>query len=306
MSKESMKMNRRDFLGLGAVAAVGAMGLAGCAPQTSAEKDLGATGGAAATPEAAAVAEDWLGAEPEVAESDIVETLDTDFLIIGAGTAGLAAAGAAADLGLNFIACDKSNQVPETREYLGGVDTAYAKANNVTIDRPKLLNELTRYASGKCNQKLIKRWIDDSAEYIDWVTEVMKDAGKEVMLDMPPEHATGGTDYYVPYVQHLWEPSYVPPTRNDVIAERLSGQGHDILFEHKMVKLVHADGKVTGAIFETKDGMKQINAKNGRLRGQPRDDDRPAALRCSLLHRLQLQSHLHRRRHQGGAVGRSL
>ena len=61
-----------------------------------------------------------------------------------------------------------------------------------------------------------------SAEYVDWVTEVMKDAGKEVMLDMPPEHATGGTDYYVPYVQHLWEPSYVPPTRNDVIAERLS------------------------------------------------------------------------------------
>ncbi len=179
MSKESMKMNRRDFLGLGAVAAVGAMGLAGCAPQTSAEKDLSATGDAAATPEATAVAEDWLGAEPEIAESDIVETLDTDFLIIGAGTAGLAAAGAAADLGLNFIACDKSNQNPETREYLGGVDTAYAKANNVTIDRPKLLNELTRYASGKCNQKLIKRWIDDSAEYIDWVTEVMKDAGKE-------------------------------------------------------------------------------------------------------------------------------
>lgn len=99
--------------------------------------------------EATAAAEDWLGAEPEVAEGDIVETLDTDFLIIGAGTAGLAAAGAAADLGLNFIACDKSNQVPETREYLGGVDTAYAKANNVTIDRPKLLNELTRYASGQ-------------------------------------------------------------------------------------------------------------------------------------------------------------
>ena len=89
MSKESMKMNRRDFLGLGAV---GAMGLAGCAPQTSAEKDLSATGDAAATPEATAAAEDWLGAEPEVAEGDIVETLDTDFLIIGAGTAGLASA----------------------------------------------------------------------------------------------------------------------------------------------------------------------------------------------------------------------
>lgn len=264
MSNKSMKLNRRDFLGLGAVAAVGAMGLAGCAPQAPAEKGLGETGEAGAASDAPAAA-DWLGAEPEIAESDIVETLDTDFLIIGAGTAGLAAAGAAADLGLDFIVCDKATQVPETREYLGGVDTAYAKANNVTIDRPKLLNELTRYASGKCNQKLIKMWIDDSAEYVDWVTEVMAEAGKEVMLDMPPEHATGGTDYYVPYVQHLWEPSYVPPTRNDVIAERLAGQGHEILFEHKMLKLLHGDGKVTGAIFETKDGMKQVNAKNTLL-----------------------------------------
>ena len=67
MSKESMKMNRRDFLGLGAVAAVGAMGLAGGAPQTSAEKDLSASVYAAGTPEAAAVAEDWHGAEPEIA-----------------------------------------------------------------------------------------------------------------------------------------------------------------------------------------------------------------------------------------------
>ena len=38
MSKESMKMNRRDFLGLGAVAAVGAMGFSTmtCLPASSA------------------------------------------------------------------------------------------------------------------------------------------------------------------------------------------------------------------------------------------------------------------------------
>lgn len=101
MSNKTMSMNRRDFLGLGAAGAavVGALGLAGCAPSAPAEKSLGETG--AATD--AAAASDWLGTEPEVAESDIAETLDTDFLIIGAGTAGLAAAGAAADLGLNFI-----------------------------------------------------------------------------------------------------------------------------------------------------------------------------------------------------------
>ena len=65
MSKESMKMNRRDFLGLGAVAAVGAMGLAGCAPQTSAEKDLSATGEAdAGTPDAPRVPPEAPDREP--------------------------------------------------------------------------------------------------------------------------------------------------------------------------------------------------------------------------------------------------
>lgn len=261
METKSFSLNRRDFLGLGAVAAVGAMGLAGCAPQNpKAEETLSDTGVPTSSGNPA-----WLGEEPEVAASDITETIDTDFLIIGAGTAGLAAAGAASDLGMNFVICDKASQVPETREYLGGVNTTFAKENNVTVDNAKLLNELTRYASGKCNQKLIKRWIDDSAEYIDWVTEVMKDQGKMPVLDMPPAHATGGTDYYVPYVQHLWEPPYMPPMRNDAIAERLASQGNEILFEHEMVKLIHGDGAVTGAIFKTKDGYKQVNAKNTLL-----------------------------------------
>ena len=132
---------------------------------------------------------------------------------------------------------------------------------------------------------------------------------------MPPAHATGGTDYYVPYVQHLWEPSYVPPMRNDVIAERLSGQGHDILFEHEMVKLLHGEGTVTGAIFKTTvatEGRLQADQRqehafgHRRLCGQPRHDARPSAGRRGLLHRFQLQPHLHRRRHSGRALGRSL
>ncbi|WP_270297672.1 FAD-binding protein, partial [Eggerthella sinensis] len=58
----------------------------------------------------------WLGAEPDVA--DIAKTEDTDFLIVGAGTAGMCAAGTASDLGLDFILCEKNDSVQETREYL--------------------------------------------------------------------------------------------------------------------------------------------------------------------------------------------
>ena len=277
MSKESMKMNRRDFLGLGAVAAVGAMGLAGCAPQTSAEKDLSATGDAAATPEATAAAEDWLGAEPEVAEGDIVETLDTDFLIIGAGTAGLAAAGAAADLGLNFIACDKSNQVPETREYLGGVDTAYAKANNVTIDRPKLLNELTRYASGKCDQRVVKTWINESAAMHDFMRSILEDkygwvcdftSGSEAAW--PAENAEHNTDYLYPVQEHNYMASERESglARNELLLQYIQELGYDVDFKTSLAKLEkNSDGRITGIIAQSTedDHFIRYNANQGVL-----------------------------------------
>ena len=39
---------------------------------------------------------DWLGTAPEVAESDITETIETDVLVVGAGNAGLMTAARAA------------------------------------------------------------------------------------------------------------------------------------------------------------------------------------------------------------------
>ena len=91
-------ISRRGFVGLGLMMGAGTIGagLAGCAPSTgstSAEGDLSDTG--------QAVAEDWLGAEPQIDE--IAETKTVDLLIIGAGNAGLAAAATAADLGLDFM-----------------------------------------------------------------------------------------------------------------------------------------------------------------------------------------------------------
>ena len=46
-----------------------------------------------------AKAADWLGEAPEVAESDIAETLSTDFLVVGAGNGGLAGAAYAVSKG---------------------------------------------------------------------------------------------------------------------------------------------------------------------------------------------------------------
>ena len=215
-SEIQSKMSRRSFLGLGALVAAGsAASMAGCAPK-SREGGLAVGGGQSA---ATAVAADWLGAEPEI--TDIARTEDTGFLIIGAGTAGLAAAASAADLGLDFILCEKSGTVQETREYWGAVDTKYQKQMGVEIDKPKLLNEITRYASGKCNQEVIKVWLEESAEAMDWIDPLMAATEKPCIVDAHTDHATGGTDYYVPVLQHIWLTPYTPPMSNDFFAAHI-------------------------------------------------------------------------------------
>lgn len=273
-------LSRRGFLGLGALAAAGSvMGLAGCSPQNQGT----ATASAKENPATTNGANEWIGAEPEV--TDIAKTEDTDFLIIGAGTAGMCAAGTASDLGLKFILCEKNDSVQETREYLGIVNSKPALAQGGEADPMKLLNELTRYASGKCNQDVIKVWIDESAELLDWVDEKMQAAGKQLVVDMPPEHATGGTDYYLPVLQHVWLTPYAPPTRNEVLQTAIEKAGNQIRFKHTLVKLVHDGNKVTGAIFDTADGHVQINAKNTLLAtgGYPANPVMMSALAPSAL-----------------------
>ena len=235
-------LSRRSFLGLGALAAAGTAmaGFAGCAPQSTQGEANAANAGTGAT--AADGAHEWLGVEPAVAEGDIVRTEDTKLLIIGAGTAGMCAAGTASDLGLDFILAEKNDSVQETREYLGIVNSKPAVAQGGEVDPLKLLNELTRYASGKCRQDVIKVWIDESAELLEWIDAKMQAAGKQLVVDMPPAHASGGTDYYLPVLQHVWLTPYAPPMRNDVLRTAIEEAGNQIRFMLELVKLVHDGG----------------------------------------------------------------
>ena len=97
-------------------------------------------------------ANDWLGKEPDIDETAITETVDTDILIVGAGNGGMFAAAYAAANGLNFRVIEQNANVQDTRHWYGAIDSAAAKeAGEKPADRAKLLSEISRYASGKCD-----------------------------------------------------------------------------------------------------------------------------------------------------------
>lgn len=250
-------ITRRGFLGITAAgaAALGAAGLAGCAPTPRSETPTDAladTNGGI----------DWLGSAPDIAPEEIAETRETDLLIIGAGNAGLAAAVTAADLGVDFMACEKFAQVCECRWWVGAVNTKFHQAAGIEVDEGKLLNELARYSSNKCNPRVWRTWIRESAEMIDWLDGIMP--GTLVLDTVGYDHHTGGTDYYVPPIQHMdetWEHD-----RNEAFEQYLNEKGHQINFGYDLQKLLREeDGAVTGAIFKTDAGMVQVNARNTLL-----------------------------------------
>ncbi len=220
-------------------------------------------------------AEDWLGTEPTIAEDKITETIDTDILIIGAGNAGMAAAAYAAEHGLNFRVLESAPSVQDTRHWFGAVDSRAAKeAGCEPMNRKKLLSEISRYASGKVNQKVVKLWIDESAALYDFVSGILENdpynykctftAGDEARW--PDSCNEENTVYMFPEMEHTYIGSEKP--RNVVYQEVVEKDGYAIDFNTALVKLEKdATGRVTGVIAQnTRDGhYVRANAAKGVL-----------------------------------------
>ena len=153
---------------------------------------------------------DWLGKEPDIDEAAITETVDTDILIVGAGNGGIFAAAYAAANGLNFRVIEQNGNVQDTRHWYGAIDSAAAKdAGEKPADRAKLLSEISRYASGKCDQRVVKTWINESAAMHDFMRSILEDkygwvcdftSGSEAAW--PAENAEHNTDYLYPVQEH--------------------------------------------------------------------------------------------------------
>lgn len=211
----------------------------------------------------------WLGEEPQT--EDPTKILETEVLIIGAGNGGMAAAATAAQLGVDFLLAEAFDDVNDTRHWVGAVNSKYTAEAGAQVDVPRLQYELARYASFKCNQRLQKMWIDESAEMVEWVGSIQEPVGYICRVDTnlgDEMSVTAPTGSYIPPQEHMFlNPETMSsrgerPDRNHLMRQIVEDAGHEILWDHTLVRLVHDNGAVTGAIFETGDGIVQINAQH--------------------------------------------
>ena len=288
MTKEGKGLSRRTFLGLGAAAAaLAGVGLAGCAPQAAPSKE----------DEAAAAANDWLGEEPEIPEDEIVETVDTEVLVCGAGTSGLFAACAAAEEGAKVVCLEKGAIGGGVRDNLGSINSRLQREAGCEIDENEICNDLVRYANGYCNPRLYHLWAQNSGEAIDWYQDRLEEAGFELFFE--------AANNAKPSVCKHWATGHIPSWPADaefaglkdvvngkiVLGDYAESVGVDFRFTTPLVKLLHEDGKVTGAIAKGSEGYVKINASKGVVvctGGYARNEDMLKALQPQTLDKYSL------------------
>ena len=232
---------------------------------------------AAAAPAAAAptVNADWLGTAPEIAESNITETVDTEVLVCGVGTGGWITALTAAEGGAQVLAIERGAAPTKIKEDIGAINSrlqleSFAEFPEFQIDKTEALQELVRYASGYVDSDLIKVWINESGETVDWLTDFLEGTGHWFMqLEGgigDQKHPERDKAYATGHSPHPRENKPDDVDLNSDMLAHLEALGGALRCNTALVKLEQdASGKVTGIIARdsTDDHYVRINASKG-------------------------------------------
>ena len=141
-----------------------------------------ASGEAVTLSEKSEAPSDWLGEAPEIADADITEELETEVLVVGCGTGGWITTMTAAEEGAKVLVVEKRETPTNIREDIGAINSklqleAFKEFPEFEIDKIEALQDIVRYASGYVDSDLIKTWMDNSGELVDWLTNLMESTG---------------------------------------------------------------------------------------------------------------------------------
>lgn len=172
-------LSRRNFLKGAGVA--GAAALAGnmiaCSPKP--ESDTGESSDAATATQSNGYAfgTDWLGEKPEIADDQIVETVECDVVVCGGGHAGIQAALAAAEGGASVAVIEQS---PEDTRKVKGEDIGHVNSQFL-IERGfgpynvgEIVQEFVLRAGGRVNTEVIRKFVANSGEMFDHAASLVK------------------------------------------------------------------------------------------------------------------------------------
>ena len=253
------QISRRAFLGLGASAAVavGAAGLVAPNQAVAAEAEP-------ATDGATRVTYEWEVAPEPI--TDVIDTVDTDILVIGAGLAGCACACSAAENGGKVTVVEKFMQWNGRGGGFGAIKSRYMDELGIEVDKVNAKQHWIAQCASRCNEDLISKFFNNSEEASNWLLDKGEREGCFIMVGAFYSH----DDVYAeqPGYHMVMNTGEGRLTSGGFTGAELCyldavDNGAEFVFNSPAVQLVKDGDRVTGCICETEDGYVQYNASKG-------------------------------------------
>lgn len=276
---ESQGISRRGFVGAAASATLMlALSATGCAPSkdgagSADAADAGSAGSSAGGETFLPNPEGLKFSKPvpcelsftaeEISSSEIVETVECDVVVCGAGMAGATAAASSAQNGLKVVVLEKGATFSYRGSEVGAVGDRAHKAAGVDIDGQALLDDAMTTSHYRANRKVWKQYIDRSGEAMNWAIDTSKATstsqcgdftvvGQNTVYDGVTTWATGvriagGTKALV-----------------GMMLDNATSNGATIHYSTPACQLTKdSSGKITGVIAKGEDGYIQFKAAKG-------------------------------------------
>lgn len=209
---------------------------------------------------------DWLGEAPEIAESDIKQTVDCEVLVVGAGSSGTFAAAAAAEAGAKTILIEKfgHDMASGIRDTLAACGSKQQKEDGDDVSKKDAVRYLCNWSQGYTRRSLAQVWADKSGETMDWFTDVLAESGIDFRHEIDEKHE--GDNYEVLDVGHSTQygEEYSEQLTMDAVLKHAEADGLEVQYEITMVKLEKDGDRVTGLIAKNaSDEYVRYNASKG-------------------------------------------
>ena len=124
----------------------------------------------------------WETPPPPIPESEIIETIETEVVIVGGGISGLAAGARSAQLGLSVIVLEKTKGFVAHGAHLATVGSSLQREHGVHIDKAQFVREWMRISGSRVDENILWIYANRSEEAFDWLVEMGGEHIKPVMF----------------------------------------------------------------------------------------------------------------------------
>lgn len=178
--------------------------------------------------------------------------METDVIVIGGGAAGLAAAITAAEKGAEVIVFEKANTTGGCANMamgLLGVETKMQKDHLVNITKESAYKKFMDYTHWRSDAVLVKKYINQSAETIEWLQEM------GVKFALPSKYFPGSEATW-----HIVQPKTGSPglraaaSMIKAMTDRAEELGVKICFETPIQSLIKDQGEIIGVTAKDSEG----------------------------------------------------